>query len=64
MSDDLIKMEREQHDGLVILRLGGEIDLANVKAAGQPRARDRRLRRTSCRLAAIEYIDSQGLRLL
>jgi anti-anti-sigma factor len=65
MSDDLIKMEREQHDGLVILRLGGEIDLANVNALQV------RLERATygcdqvvVDLGAVEYIDSQGLRLL
>ena len=65
MSDDLIKMEREQRDGLVILRLGGEIDLANVNAL------QFRLERATygcdqvvVDLGAVEYIDSQGLRLL
>ena len=63
--DDLIKMEREQRDGLVIVRLGGEIDLANVNALQS------RLERAAygfdkvvVDLGAVEYIDSQGLRLL
>ena len=65
MSDELIKMEREQHDGLVILRLGGEIDLANVNAlqVRLERAIDG-CDQVVVDLGAVEYIDSQGLRLL
>ncbi len=65
MSDELAQMRQESRpDGLVIW-LSGEIDLSNID----------RLQRTIDRasegqaklvldLAAVEYIDSQGLRLI
>jgi anti-sigma B factor antagonist len=65
MSDQLAFVEEERHEDRVVLRVSGEIDLSNVEplqaridraAEGRPLV--------VVDLAAVEYIDSQGLRLL
>ena len=65
MNDQLVVMEHERADGRLVVRLRGEIDLSNVEQLEQ------RLERAVegfpavvVDLSAIEYIDSQGLRLL
>ena len=65
MSDQLATVEREERDGELVVRLRGEMDLSNVE-----RLRERIEReaegavRVAIELGEIEYIDSQGLRLL
>lgn len=65
MNDELALVKREVLDGVVVVRLRGEIDLSNVdelhgrihrEVWGAPVA--------VVDLTGIEYIDSQGLRLL
>ncbi len=65
MTDELVQMELEHANGVLIVRLAGEIDLSNVDrlqqrldvlvAPGQDVILD---------LTGVSYIDSQGLRLL
>jgi anti-sigma B factor antagonist len=65
MTDELVQVELEHANGVLVVRLTGEIDLSNVDqlqqrltvlvAPGQDLTLD---------LTGIEYIDSQGLRLL
>jgi anti-sigma B factor antagonist len=65
MPHELASMQQERRDGCVILRLSGEIDLSNAEdmrrriagaAEGSPLA--------ILDLTELEYIDSQGLRVL
>ena len=65
MTDQLVVLEQEGQDGRLAVRLRGEIDLANVERVQQ--------RLDSCvegrdhvvlDLTEVEYLDSQGLRLL
>lgn len=65
MNGDLVVMEREQRDGLLLVRLSGEIDLSNVDRLQQQL--DLAIARSpvvAIDLDAVEYIDSQGLRVL
>jgi len=65
MNDELARMQRDVLDGVVVVRLRGEIDLSNVE---ELHARIHREVRGAplavVDLTAVEYIDSQGLRLL
>jgi anti-sigma B factor antagonist len=65
MTDDLVAVEFERHNGALLVRLTGEIDLSNVDQL------QRRLNGIAAPdehvildLTGIDYIDSQGLRLL
>jgi anti-sigma B factor antagonist len=65
MSEQMISIEQERREGELILRLSGEIDLSNAEYLRE------RIELTSLGnaqvtidLAELEYIDSQGLRLL
>ena len=65
MNDELVRMEQERRNGRLILHLHGEVDLSNVEHLG----RQIDLAATGSAhvvidLSEIEYIDSQGLRLL
>ncbi len=65
MTDELVQMELEHANGVLVVRLAGEIDLSNVDqlqqrldvlvAPGQDVILD---------LTGVAYLDSQGLRLL
>jgi anti-sigma B factor antagonist len=65
MGEQMISIEQERRDRELLLRLSGEIDLANSDYL-----RERIERATmgnasvTIDLAGVEYIDSQGLRLL
>ncbi len=65
MSEQMISIEQEHRDGWLVVRLNGEIDLSNSEYLRE------RIELTSLGnarvmidLAEVEYIDSQGLRLL
>jgi anti-anti-sigma factor len=65
MDDELALIETEYRDGRLILRLRGEIDLANVRPMQEQI--DRAVAGSddvALDLSAVDYIDSQGLRLL
>ena len=65
MNDQLVQVDEERDDGRLVLRLAGEIDLSNVaRLEQQLDAAVEGAARVVVDLAAIEYIDSQGLRLL
>jgi anti-anti-sigma factor len=65
MSDELAMVQREVLDGVVVVRLRGEIDLSNVEDLhGRIHREVRGAPLAVVDLSAIEYIDSQGLRLL
>lgn len=65
MTDDLVEVELERRNGALLVRLTGEIDLSNVDELQQrlnnSLAPDQNV---VLDLTGIEYIDSQGLRLL
>jgi anti-sigma B factor antagonist len=65
VNDDLVQLQHERRDGCAVVRLSGEIDISNAEplqeririlVEGSPLA--------VVDLADIEYIDSQGLRLV
>jgi anti-anti-sigma factor len=66
MKDDLATIERDiAEDGTVLIRLKGEVDLSNVEQLQQRLAREAHdAPGLVIDLTAIDYIDSQGLRLL
>ena len=66
MSDELATLEREPaDDGTVRFRLRGEVDLSNVDQLHDRVVREARdAPRVVVDLSAVDYIDSQGLRLL
>jgi anti-anti-sigma factor len=65
VNDELVRIEQELQDERLILRLSGEVDLSNVERLA--RQIDLAVRGRShivIDLSGIDYIDSQGLRLL
>jgi len=65
MTDPGPLMQSEIEDGRLVVRLSGEIDLSNVEGLeGQIEAAIADARDVVIDLAAIEFIDSRGLRLL
>jgi anti-anti-sigma factor len=65
MNDQLVRVDEDRSGGDVVVRLSGEIDLSNVDRVGQQLdAAIEGCTRVVVDLSAIEYIDSQGLRLL
>jgi len=65
MNDQLISLQTEELDGRVVVRLRGEIDLSNIRHVQQQleRAVDDSPR-IVVDLVGIDYLDSQGLRLI
>ena len=65
MNDQLVRVDEDRTDGEVVVRVSGEIDLSNVdRLEQQLDAAVEGCTRVVVDLSAIEYIDSQGLRLL
>jgi anti-sigma B factor antagonist len=65
MSDQLLAISYEQLDGSLLVRLSGEIDLSNAHEVQHELERAVQCRnRVVIDLAAVEYLDSQGLRLI
>lgn len=65
MTDELALLQREELDGVVVVHLSGEIDLSNAdELHGRIHRELKGARLAVIDLAAIAYIDSQGLRLL
>jgi anti-anti-sigma factor len=65
MNEQLVVMEQERAEGRLVVRLRGEIDLSNVEQLEQRLGRAvEGFSVVVVDLSAIEYIDSQGLRLL
>lgn len=65
MTDPGPLMQSDIEDGRLVVRLSGEIDLSNVEGLeGQIEAAIADARDVVIDLAAIEFIDSRGLRLL
>jgi len=65
MNDQLVQVHEERDSDSVVVRVSGEIDLSNVARLEQRLdAAVEGCTRVVIDLAAIEYIDSQGLRLL
>ena len=65
MSDQLLAISYEQLDSSLLVRLSGEIDLSNaleVQHELERAVQDRP--RVVIDLAEVEYLDSQGLRLI
>jgi anti-anti-sigma factor len=65
MSDQLLAIRYEQLDTSLLVRLSGEIDLSNandVQHELERAVQDRH--RVVIDLAGVEYLDSQGLRLI
>jgi anti-anti-sigma factor len=65
VNDELVRIEQERRDGRLVLHLRGEVDLSNVEWL--ERQLDLAVRgcdHVVIDLSEIEYIDSQGLRLL
>jgi anti-sigma B factor antagonist len=65
MSDQLLAIRYEQLNGSLVVRLSGEIDLSNaheVQHELERAAQDSP--RVVIDLAEVEYLDSQGLRLI
>jgi stage II sporulation protein AA (anti-sigma F factor antagonist) len=64
-SDQMAGIDQEQRNGWLLLRLSGEIDLSNSQHLRE-RIEQATLgsRQVMIDLAEVEYIDSQGLRLL
>jgi len=65
MNDEGVWIEADRHDGHLVLRLQGEIDLSNVDSL--QRRIDLALadhQHVVIDLSGIEYMDSQALRLL
>jgi anti-sigma B factor antagonist len=65
MSDPMAAIEQERRDGWLLVRLNGEIDLSNSSYLRE-RIELSTLgsERVMIDLSDVEYIDSQGLRLL
>ncbi len=65
MSHELASIKTERRDGRLILHLRGEVDLSNAQPL-QQRIEDAVAGNTDVALdlSAVEYVDSQGLRLL
>jgi anti-anti-sigma factor len=65
MSDKMISIDQERRGGWLLLRLSGEIDLSNADGLRE-RIEFATVGDVSVivDLAEVEYIDSQGLRLL
>ncbi len=65
MTDDLVVVEIDRRDGASLVRLSGEIDLSNVdQLQEQLNAALPPDQAVVLDLTGIDYIDSQGLRLL
>jgi anti-anti-sigma factor len=65
MNEQLVHIEQERRDGCLILRLSGEIDLSNTELVEwRVGLALEGWSRVVIDLAGIDYIDSQGLRLL
>jgi anti-sigma B factor antagonist len=65
MSGDLVRLEQERRDGQLVLRLIGEVDLSNVDwLERQLAVAVRGCSRVVIDLTDVDYVDSQGLRLL
>lgn len=65
MNDQLVSIQIEQSNGLLLVRLSGEIDLSNSDQLHQQlESAVEGWPRVVIDLAGIEYLDSQGLRLI
>jgi anti-sigma B factor antagonist len=65
MTDELAGLRREERDGVVVVHVRGEIDLSNAEELhGRIHREVRGAPLAVVDLAEVEYIDSQGLRLL
>jgi len=65
VTDELARVQRDDVDGAAVVHLVGEIDLSNAdELHGRIRQVVAGVPRVVIDLAAIAYIDSQGLRLL
>jgi anti-anti-sigma factor len=65
MSQNIAQVETEHHDGQLVVSVSGEIDLSNARPVQE------QIERAAAGssdvvidLSAVEYIDSQGLRLV
>lgn len=62
----VVRLESEQEDGVLVLRLVGELDLSNIdglRSEIEPLLQDRP-DRVAVDVAKLEFIDSQGIALL
>jgi anti-anti-sigma factor len=65
MNEQLVQIAAERREDRLVVRLAGEIDLSNVERLQQRLdALVEGCRHVVVDLSGIEYIDSQGLRLL
>jgi anti-sigma B factor antagonist len=65
MSDQLLAIRYEQLDGSLLVQLSGELDLSNAHEVQHELERAVQARpRVVIDLAEVEYLDSQGLRLI
>ena len=65
MNEELVQIREERGEEVLVVHLSGEIDLSNVERLQQQLdAAVEGCPRVVIDLAVIEYIDSQGLRLL
>jgi anti-anti-sigma factor len=65
MNDELVQLEHERREGRLVMHLRGEVDLSNVEWVERRIAvAVRGSTHVVVDLSEVDYIDSQGLRLL